>query len=223
MAQIDMDERKHMNPEPNRPTAKHCCIMLHQSTMVTILQTRSMKALQRQALQNESWKSMHTGKPAKMSAFVDFHCPPRPAWKNLLMKWMDGRGAFESCPAKTPGQAAWRQFNPTECCRPGVSNLTFFPHCFPSFGVLGGLWKDPLQAVGTVLVICVEVFRSLWIWQDFVKMRLGLRLGQSMHVGSFSPGRAGEKLGNSESQVCLWDAFACICKMCTLYVQSAYY
>ena len=60
------------------------------------------------------------------------------------------------------GQAAWRQFNPTECCRPGVSNLTFFPHCFSSyFGMLGGLSKDPLQAVGTVLVICVEVFRSL--------------------------------------------------------------
>ena len=58
-----------------------------------------------------------------------------------------------------------------------------FCHCFPSyFSMLGGLWKDPLQAVGTVLVICVEVFRSLWIWQDFAKMRLGLRLGQSMHV-----------------------------------------
>jgi len=55
------------------------------------LQTRSMKALQRQALQNESWKSMHTGKPAKMSAFLDFHCPPRPAWKILLLKLMDGR------------------------------------------------------------------------------------------------------------------------------------
>ena len=26
---------------------------------------------------------------------------------------------------------------------------------------------------------------------------------ESMHVGSFSPGRAGQKLGNSESQVCL--------------------
>ena len=53
----------------------------------------------------------------------------------------------------------------------------------------------PLQAVGTVLLICVEVLGSLQIWQDFVKMRLGLRHRQSMHVGSFSPGRAGEKLG----------------------------
>ena len=50
-------------------------------------------------------------------------------------------------------------------------------------------------------------------------MRLGLRLGQSMHVGSFSPGRSGEKLGNSESQVLM----RCICKMCTLYVHMAYY
>ena len=51
-------------------------------------------------------------------------------------------------------------------------------------------------------------------------MRLGLGLGQSMHVGSFSPGQSWTKTGELRISGVL---MRCICKMCTLYVQSAYY
>jgi len=86
---------------------------------------------------------MHTGKPAKMSAFVDF----QPAHE--VNGW-SGRIWELPCQNAGSGRLAPIQSN---WVLPGVSNLTFFPHCFPSFGMLGGLWKDPLQAVGTVLVI----------------------------------------------------------------------